>query len=129
MTVLSLGYNVYSDDRDFEQEGLTGEVKRYSVESMSFPCFIVCSTTEVPVEMYKVKVLKNMLATSSSSSELLTSNTINIYYSQDSQVVTLGKILSNQVKSFLSLFENNIVDGYLDENTKLEGMHLYVLSD
>jgi hypothetical protein len=126
---MSLGYETYEDNRDFEQTGLTGNVIRYATEGMTFPCYIICSTEEKPVEMYKIEILRKMFSTTSDNFDEDTLNSvINIYFTMSSQTVRLGKIISKQVKAFLHLFEGDIIKGYLDKDTLLENDYLYVLS-
>lgn len=126
---MALGYETYEDNRDFEQKGLTGNVARYSTENMSFPCYIICATSDNKVDMYKIQVLKKMFINSSNFDEEVMLSAINVYYNQDNQTIRLGKIFPKQVKSFLKLFEGNIIEGYYDKDNKLEEEYLYVLSD
>lgn len=114
-----LGYDTYEDNRTFETED---KVKRYTTSKMEFPCLILSGQ----IEMFKFNVLKNMFNSSTQLIEGL--QTIDIYYEQGDKVVKLGKITSQQVKSFLSLFSNANIVGYLDKDTKLEGDYLYVLT-
>ena len=127
---MALGYETYEDTRDFEQEGLTGEVARYSTEHMTFPCFIICSTEDNIVEEYKTKTVKSMFVSPSDKFDEETFNSvINIYFHIQGQTIRYGKILPKQVKSFLKLFEGNIVEGYYDKDTKLTDDYLYVLAE
>lgn len=126
---MGLGYDVYEDDRDFEQEGLTGNVRRYTTESMKFPCFVVCSTEEKPVKMPSILTLKRMLPTNNAYDETVSNNMIHIYFNQGDRTVVLGAIQPNQVKTFLRLFADNEVEGYLSDKERLEGMYLYVLAN
>ena len=61
--------------------------------------------------------------------ESIANSLIHIYYNQGSQTAKLGVIQPNQVKTFLKLFENCEVDGYLSSEEKLDGMYLYVLAE
>lgn len=126
---MALGYDVYEDNRNFEQEGLTGKVKRYVTESMNFPCFILVSESERPIEVIKIKVLKQMFAVVEKYDEEEANSSISIYFSNGDKTAYLGKIQPRQVKSFLSLFSNNRVDSYYDKDTLLEGDMQYVLSE
>lgn len=126
---MSLGYDLYEDNRDFQQKGLTGEVKRYTTAKMEFPCYVVCSTETNQVEMYKIQVLKQMFATSKIYNESEANSMIHLYFSQGNQVAKLGIIQPKQVKSFLKLFESNQVDGYFEDGILLQGEHLYVLAE
>jgi hypothetical protein len=126
---LSLGYDVYEDNRDFEQKGLTGDVRRYTTSSMKFPCYVLVNSEEKPVKSYSIDTLRQMFPALKQYDETLTDSMIHIYFNQDDKTVRLGAILGSQVKTFLKLFENNDIDGYISKDEKLEGMYLYVLSD
>ena len=126
---MALGYSVYEDDRDFEQRGLTGEVQRYTTAGMKFPCLILVNTTEKPLKMHSIDTLKRMFPNSKVYNEELNESLINIYVRQGDKTVSIGMIQSNQVKTFLKLFENNEVVGYIDADTELKDMYLYVLSE
>lgn len=127
---MPLGYEVYDDSkRSFEQEGLTGEVRRYTTTSMEFPCFIICSTPAKPVRMYSLETLRMMFPKSKVYNEELANSMIHIYFNQGEQTAKLGLIQPNQVKTFLRLFSDNDVDCYLTAEQKLEGMYAYILSE
>ena len=127
---MSLGYDVYdSSNRSFEQEGLTGEVRRYTTEKMNFPCYIVLASEEKPVEQYKISVLKKMAITTQVYDEDIAKSMIYIYFNYGNRTVKLASIQAKQVKAFLKLFEANDIDGYFDKDTLLKGDHLYVLAD
>lgn len=125
---MALGYDVYDDNRDFEQSGLTGEVRRYTTSKMSFPCFVIVTTEDKPVQMYKISVLQKMFATSQDYDADNADMSVNVYFAEGEQVAHLGRILANQVKPFLRLFEENNVVGYLDKDTPLVDDYRYVLS-
>ena len=72
-----LGYDVYEDKRSFEKEGLTGNVKKYTTEKMSFPCFVIVSDEEHKVPLFKIKTIKQM------------SSTVDIYNEEDDDVFML----------------------------------------
>lgn len=126
---MALGYATYNDDRDFEQDGLTGNVKRYVTESMEFPCFMIVTDVDHPVEVVRVQALKQMAMITSNNVNALESSPISVYFTDGKNTVYLCKIQPNQVKSFISLFAKNTVMGYFDKDTALEGDMRYVLSD
>lgn len=127
---MALGYAPYDDSkRSFEQEGLTGQVRRYTTTSMEFPCLIICSTPEKPVRRHSLDALRMMFPKSRMYDEDVANSMIHIYFNQGEQTAKLGLIQSNQVKTFLRLFANNDIDGYLEADKKLDGMYLYILSD
>lgn len=126
---MELGYNTFEDKRDFVQDGLTGNVKRYSTDKMSFPCYILVHTDEKPIKLTSIQILKQMSLSIKQYDEEQAFQAISIYYNNGDQTVSVGKIFPQQVKSFLKLFETCQVDGYLDKDTKLEDFYLYVLAE
>ena len=124
-----LGYDTFEDDRTFIQDGITGEVRRYTTANMQFPCFVILNNDAKPVKSHSIDTLQRMFPVSKVYTGDDMSEIINIYFNQDDKTVRLGSINQTQVKTFLRLFENNDIDGYIDENTKLNGMYLYVLSN
>lgn len=128
---MSLGYETYEDNRDFQQEGLTGTVRKYITEDMQFPCYIVHVTTGHIVEKYKIEVLQKMFKTVDTYDEEEAKLVISIYIRTDEKTLRLGQITPKQVKPFLRLFDKDTdqITGYFDENTELTGEYLYVLSE
>ena len=117
----------YVDNRDFEVQGISGNVSKFTNEAVSYPYFLLENTKECPVEFSKLKVLANIIATSKITESSL--SPVSIYYKDNDKVLKLGKLSAKQVKSFLRLFDGNLVSGMYDKNTKLEGEHLYVLAE
>lgn len=126
---MALGYETYDDNRDFEQEGLTGNVRRYVTESMTFPCFILVAEEDKQVEIVKIKVLKQMAEVVETYNEEEANSLISVYFSSGDKTAYLGKIQPRQVKSFISLFSTNTVVAYYDKETLLEGDMRYVLAN
>lgn len=126
---MSLGYDTFNAERDFEKQGITGQVQRYSREAMSYPCYILRSETDNPVGMHQIKVLKHMFETLVSYEKSAEDNSIYIYFCKDGKVVRIGKIFPHQVKAFLRLFDGNYIDCFMNKDTELTGDYLYVLSD
>lgn len=126
---MGLGYNTFDANRSFEKEGITGQVQRYSKESMNFPCYIIRSEDDNKVGVHQITVLKNMFDTVVAYDKNAEDNSINIYFSQKGKVARVGKILPRQVKAFLRLFDGNYIDCFLDKDTELTGDYLYVLSE
>lgn len=122
-----LGYEVYEDTRSFEKTGFSGVVKRYTTESMRFPCYIV-DADKTEIEEYRLKIITNMFKTSSAVDVAEDDSTVSIYVKMQDKTVRLGQINSTQVKAFLKLFETKFVVGYYDENTELLDDYLYVLA-
>lgn len=126
---MSLGYEVYEDERDFEQKGLTGNVRRYSTTKMIFPCFILCSEENNPVPLHSIETLRRMFSTSKIYDESIANSLIHIYFNQGNQTAKLGSIQPSQVKTFLRLFDGCNIDCYLNKDEQLTGMYMYVLSN
>ena len=124
---MALGYDVYEDKRTFEQEGLTGTVRRYTTEGMQFPCIIILHSETKPIEKYKLDALKQMFKLTQAFDEEAVAG-VTIYYSQGNKTVRLGQVTSRQVKAFLNLFANNDLVGYYDADNCLEGDMIYVLA-
>lgn len=124
---MSLGYEVYDDNRDFEKAGLTGSVKRYTTESMEYPCFIITLSNNIP--KYKIDILKRMFSMNINFKEDLINLSIGIYFDSDGKLIKFGKIFPAQVKSFLKLFETEQIIGYYSRDKVLEGDYLYVLAE
>lgn len=123
---MSLGYETYEDNRDFQQNGITGDVKRYTTESMEYPCFIVKlgNTTS----RYKINVLKQMFSASRNYDEELVNSSINIYFNSEERLIHFGRIFPAQVKSFLKLFESEEITGFLNKDKVLKDKYLYILA-
>lgn len=126
---MSLGYDTYESDRSFDKCGITGQVQRYSRESMNYPCYIVRSEDDNKVGMHQITVLKNMFDTTVKYDNTTEDDSIYIYFYQKGKVVRIGKLFPRQVKAFLRLFKGNYVDCFLDKDTELTGDYLYVLSE
>lgn len=127
---MPLGFETYDDSkRSFDQDGLTGEVRRYVTTNMEFPCFIICSSQEKPVRMYSLETLRMMFPKAKVYDESTAQAMINVYFNQGDQTAKLGLIQPNQVKTFLRLFKDNDIDCYLTADKKLDGMYMYVLAD
>ena len=128
---MALGYEVYEDDRDFEKEGITGEVSKYSLTNLQYPCLMAISVKDNELPRYRVEVLHHMIQsihTDNFDADLLDSR-IHIYIAIEDKIYKLGQLFPKQVKSFLSLFDGFLVRGYLDKDTELEGMYLYTLAE
>lgn len=122
-------YEVYEDKRSFEQEGLTGTVKRYITEKMEFPCFVLASDENHKVESYKILTLKTMCSLSNKLDKNNTETGINLYYNEGEKTVRFGRIMSKQVKPFLQLFNENQVLCFLNKDTELVDQYMYILAD
>lgn len=121
---MALGYEVQETEREFEIKKVT----RYAVTSMEFPCYVINLTDEKPLKAYMLNVLKSMFVKSDVYDESISKSMIHLYFSQSGKTVKYGVIQASQVKTFLKLFADNDVDGYLDADTPLSGSMLYALS-
>lgn len=126
---MSLGYDVYEDKRSFEEKGITGNVKRYTTTKMDFPCYVIVSSEDNPVEEFKISVLQKMFETVKVYDEEEAKRAIFLYFSDGVRTVKLGRIKPSQVKSFLKLFDANNVDGYYSRDKELVGDYRYVLAE
>ena len=128
---MSLGYETYEDNRDFQQDGLTGTVRKYITEDMQFPCYIVEMTAEHSIEKYKIEVLQKMFKTVDTYDEEEAKLVISVYISSGDRTLRLGQITPKQVKPFLRLFEKDTeqIHGFFDKDTELTDDYLYVLSE
>ena len=105
---MSLGYETYEDNRDFQQEGLTGTVRKYITEDLQFPCYIVNMTEEHNVPKYKIGVLQKMFKTVDTYDEEEAKLVISVYVSNGDKTIRLGQITPKQVKPFLRLFRRTL---------------------
>lgn len=124
---MSLGYDINVDNRTFEQEGITGNVKRFPVEKMMFPNLILINSKDNRIAQHRVKVLPQMFMSTSCEGD--TTNPIGVYFKEEERVLYLGKIFPRQVRSFLRLFAGNDIVGFVDKDTKLVDDYLYVLME
>lgn len=118
-----IGYDVEQEERDFEKEGITGTVSRYSTCNLVYPCFIV----RPPFEKYKINVLKAMFQGLDAGSDEDLSLSVALYFEEGGKIASLGKIYQRQVNSFLKLFENNDIIGFYSDGKELKGDYLYAL--
>ena len=119
--------NGYVDNRSFDVEGITGEIKRYLNEPVAYPYFLIESTPDCPVQLSRLQVLANIFVTSKVIDK--GSTAITVYYKDGEKVLKLGKLSPKQVKSFLRLFSGNSVTGMYDDSKVLTGEYLYVLAE
>ena len=124
---MSLGYETYEDNRSFEKTGITGNVKRYTVESMSYPCYIISLSDTIA--RYKLEVLRKMFSVTKNYNEDLANSAISIYFDSGDKLIKFGRIFPTQVKSFLKLFETEDIKGFLNSEKLLQGDYLYVLAN
>jgi hypothetical protein len=126
---MALGFDTYEDNREFEKKGLTGDVRRYTTAKMEFPCFILCSSEEHPIQMHSIDALRRMFPTSKVYDETIANSLIHIYFNQGDRTAKLGCIQPGQVKTFLRLFDGCDLDCFLNSEKQLTGMYMYILSN
>ncbi len=124
-------YEIYEDTRDFEEQGITGEVTRYQIVDMEYPAFILENTTEKPIPMYALMTLKSLLFDSKAreydSNELR--NMISMYFKENATVVKLGVMLPRNVKSFINFFEKYDLKCFINKDKEVKGDKMFILSD
>ena len=123
-----LGYEVKEENRDFEVDGLTGNVRRYVSEDITYPCFIIELGSDSTISEAQASVLKKMTEASDSYDVESEMKPIQVYISEGEKLISFTKVFPLQVRAFLSLTSNAKVIGYVDKDTMLEGNMLYVLA-
>lgn len=128
-----LGYDVVEVKRNFEKEGISGEVGQFNVEHNQYPQYCISPENGATMDHFQSTALKGMFDTTNITEGIMSDEDkdmgIFIYIEVNNKKMRLGKIQPRQVKAFLKLFDSSRVIGYLDANTKLEGDLLYVLSE
>lgn len=125
------GYDVYEDNRTFEQEGITGEVTRYTKVDVNYPYFMLINHNDGNFPLYKMKTLPSLMvnAKTQQSGDVELNKTIEIYFKDGERVIRLGKILPKQVKGFLNIFEGSDIKCMLNPDKELVGEYMYILAD
>lgn len=126
---MGIGYDSYVDTRNFDQEGITGEVSRFTVEEMLYPNIILIQDKDYPIQEHKIKVLASMFACEVTQVDEESAGAIFVYYGEAGKLVHIGRVFPRQVKPLLRLFEENKKQGYLSKDKELYGDYLYVLSE
>ena len=96
-------------------------VERYSSTVLSYPCFILDSSTEFPKHV--ISALSRMI-----ESSLSLENLIKVYIRNDEELLSLGGISSVQVKATIDLLGRENIEGYFSKDYPLSGDLIYVLS-
>ena len=123
---MSLGFDVFESDNDYEKEGLTGQVSKYSSVEMNYLCYIVSMQD---IQMCKLLALKGLVATPELLARQEIDTAINIYFQQGEQIAYFGKILPTQAKAFINVFEQDNIKGFISKDKEISGMYLYVLAN
>lgn len=96
-------------------------VERYSSTVLSYPCFILDSSTEFPKHV--ISALSRMI-----ESSLSLENLIKVYIRNGEELLSLGGISSVQVKATIDLLGRENIEGYFSKDYPLSGDLIYVLS-
>lgn len=125
------GYDIYEDKRTFEQEGITGEVTRYTKVDVTYPYFMLINHHDGNFPLYKMKTLPSLLVNAKTQQSGVDGldKSIEIYFKDGERAIRLGKILPKQVKGFLNIFDGCDVKCMLNETTELQGDYMYILAD
>lgn len=120
MDKATVGYEVYEDKRTFEKD-------KDFLEGLSYPCMIVELGTEITVPKSRMLTLKGMME-SANVAVGDCAEPVNLYFRTD-KLMLVGKLQARQIKSFMKLFSEVKVVGFLNKDTELTGDKLYILSD
>lgn len=115
-----VGYEAYEDNRTFEKD------KGY-LEGVSYPCMIVNLGSQITIPKSRMVTLKGMMD-SANVAIGITAEPVNLYFRTD-KLMLVGKLQARQIKSFLKLFSEVEIQGFLNKDTELLGDKLYILSD
>lgn len=128
---MSVGFDVHVDNRTFEQEGITGNVSRYSKVDVKYPYFMIINAEDNKIPLYRMRTLPALLVNAKSKEISIEEDkkSIEVYFKDKDRVVRLGKILPRQVRGFLDLFESYNIECMLNAGQRLEGEMMYILSD
>lgn len=102
-------------------KGIEGKVTNFTYTELSYPYIVFGSAFKSP--KHKMNVVSNMV-----KSGILSNKDISLYVEYENGLYKIGMLSGLQVGSFLDLVGLDGLYGYLDENTKLSGDRLYVLS-
>lgn len=116
----SVGYEVYEDKRTFEKD-------KDCLDGLSYPCMIVELGTEITVPKSRMLTLKGMMDSANVSIGVC-AEPVNLYFRTD-KLMLVGKLQARQIKSFLKLFNEVPIKGFLSKDVELVGDKLYILSD
>lgn len=121
---MEIGYDVYTDKRDFRESGITENISKFKMAQKEYPCITLIGTPERKLSMFKLQVVKRMLVKDTTSD-----NKITIYTQVNGQSIRAGYVASYNIKRLIEMFkESNDIECYLDENTQLVGDLIYVLA-
>lgn len=120
MNEAQVGYEAYEDTRTFDTDSTV-------LEGLSYPCMVVDMSGGINIPKSRLVTLKSMVD-NSDMSVLGSAEPVNLYFRVD-KLMLIGKLQARQIKSFLKLFDNVQITGYLNAETELVGDNLYILSD
>lgn len=115
----NLGYNVY--DSTVAKTDMTKVINKFTKVNREFPNIIIGGET---VQMYKLKVLKEMLING-----MVDGNRVSVYLEVGGKVTRAGYIASYNVSRLIDLFkDDNEITGHLNETKELKDNMLYILA-
>lgn len=119
---MSLGYEVFDDERNFEQEGITGEVKKYAKGVMKYPCIILTETEENRLNLFSLQTAKEMFTKPDAIyDETYVDRIVYVYVRLlDGHLISFNSIDSSKVNAFCNLFQGHLITGKMyDENKNI----------
>lgn len=119
---MSLGYDVFEDDRDFEQEGITGEVKKFTKGKMKYPCLILTETEDNRLNYFSLQTAKEMFTKKDAIYNEDYADSIIFVYIRllDGHLISFNSIDSQKVNAFCNLFNGHKITGKMyDENNEI----------
>lgn len=117
---MSLGYEVFDADREFEQEGITGEVKKYSKGEMKYPCIILTETEDNRLNLFSLQTAKEMFTKQEAFYDESYVDRIVFVYVRllDGHLVSFNSIDSSKVNAFCNLFQGHLITGKMQDENK-----------
>lgn len=118
---MALGYEVFEDERDFQQEGITGHVSRFTKGDLQYPCLIITETEAKRLNLSTLEIAKNMFTIKDSTyDESFKDRLIYIYIRLlDNHLVSFNSVDSTKIGAFMDLFEGFDLSGWIYSNNEL----------
>ena len=127
---MALGYDVYEDDRDFEQEGITGEVKKFVKGTMQYPCLILEETAEKRLNLFSLQTAQEMFTKPEGLYDESDIDRIVFVYIRllDGHLISFNSIDSMKVNAFCKLFEGYNITGRMYVDGEIEELDSDLIS-
>ena len=119
---MALGYDVFEDNRDIQQEGITGEVKKFAKGEMQYPCIILTETEDNRLNLFSLQTAKEMFTKPEAIYDESYVDRIVFVYIRllDGHLISFNSIDSSKVNAFCNLFKGHKITGKMyDENNEL----------